>query len=138
MIKLWKKVRKTRRDIIKQNVLSGKEHKSHNNKKLIPSRRQCLVPNVNVIRNLVINSLDMYSNNIMISNLILNNRRIWGQTKSFFSLLNKSSHMKQSINSRKCVTNGSTFNLFTAVKRFIFIVWYNSFRINFFQIHIQV
>ncbi len=33
-------MRKTR--IIKQNVLSGKEHKSHNNKKLIPSRRQCL------------------------------------------------------------------------------------------------
>ncbi len=29
-----------------------------------------------------------------------------GQRKSFFSLLNKSSHMKQSINSRKCVTNG--------------------------------
>jgi hypothetical protein len=35
-------VRKTRRELIKQNVLSGKEHKSHNNKKLIPSRRQCL------------------------------------------------------------------------------------------------
>ncbi len=44
------------------------------------------------------------------------------QTKCFFSLLNKSSHMKQSINSRNSVTNGSTFYLFTAVKRFIFIV----------------
>ena len=41
--KIMKKGRKTRREIIKQNVLSGKEHKSHNNKKLIPSRRQCLV-----------------------------------------------------------------------------------------------
>jgi hypothetical protein len=39
--KIMKKVRKTRREIIKQNVLRGKEHKSHNNKKLIPSRRQC-------------------------------------------------------------------------------------------------
>jgi hypothetical protein len=40
--KIMKKVRKTRREIIKQNVLSGKEHKFHNNKKLIPSRRQYL------------------------------------------------------------------------------------------------
>jgi hypothetical protein len=40
--KIMKKVRKTTREIIKQNVLSGKEHKSDNNKKLIPSRRQCL------------------------------------------------------------------------------------------------
>jgi hypothetical protein len=30
--KIMKKVRKTRREIIKQNVLSRKEHKSHNNK----------------------------------------------------------------------------------------------------------
>jgi hypothetical protein len=74
--KIMKKVRKTRRKIIKQNVLSGKEHKSDNNKKLIPSRRQRLVANVNVMRNLVINSLDMYSNNIVISNLILNNMGI--------------------------------------------------------------
>jgi hypothetical protein len=40
--KIMKKVRKTRRELIKQNILSEKEHKSHNNKKLIPSRRQCL------------------------------------------------------------------------------------------------
>ncbi len=40
--KIMKKVRKTRRKIIKQNVLSGKEHKYDNNKKLIPSRRQRL------------------------------------------------------------------------------------------------
>jgi hypothetical protein len=66
VMKKVRKVRKTRRELIKQNVLSGKEHKSHNNKKLIPSRRQRLVANVNVMRNSVINSLDMYSNNIMI------------------------------------------------------------------------
>jgi len=41
MIKLWKKWEKLG-ELIKQNILSGKEHKSHNNKKLIPSRRQCL------------------------------------------------------------------------------------------------
>jgi hypothetical protein len=41
-MKKVRKVRKTRRELIKQNVLSRKEHKSHDNKKLIPSRRQCL------------------------------------------------------------------------------------------------
>ena len=42
IMKKVRRVRKTRRELIKQNILSGKEHKSHNNKKLIPSRRQCL------------------------------------------------------------------------------------------------
>jgi hypothetical protein len=99
--RIMKKVRKTRREIIKQNVLSGKEHKSHNNKNLIPSRRQCLAFSCKCkcyakfsdqqLRYAFKQNYDLKSHSQQYAYLR-------DQRKSFFSLLNKSSHMKQSIN----------------------------------------
>ncbi len=95
-----RKVRKTRREPIKKNFLSGKDHKSHN-KKSIPSRRQCLAFSCKCkcyekfsdqqLRYVFKQYYDLKSHCEQYTYLR-------GERKSFFSLLNKSSDMKQSIN----------------------------------------
>ncbi len=104
IMKKVRKVRKSRTELIKQNFLSGKEHKCDNNKKLIPSRRQCLAfsRKCKCYAKFSDQQLRYVLKHIMISNLKSHCEQyayLRGERKTFLSLLNKNfCHMKHSIN----------------------------------------